>query len=372
MKTILWLCVRLCMDLCRVRAAREAEARMLRQQLMSRLLLGPRRPSIRPTDRAVAVARDARPLHGILRWCALVGLAGGLLSCQLPDRSLIHPREVPPQVQAWTNDVDKGPLRLHLVWAKPAGVGPFPTVLVHPDGSATASDMRGVLWDLASRGYLAVAADYRRLRAGTYRRTLFPWCEEAESTAVLEVLRAQPWVDPQRLAALGFSQGGILSLLLAAQAPDIKAVVAYYPVTDFPQWLAAARANLLERVVFHMIREYFRREAEGCPEATFQMLLYKASALYQAERIQVPVLLIHGDQDGAAPVEESRRLAARLAALGRDVELVVIAGGHHVFNFKHPVQAQEAWQVTLQWLAHHIRTYARIILNDGFLSCCMR
>jgi dipeptidyl aminopeptidase/acylaminoacyl peptidase len=65
---------------------------------------------------------------------------------------------------------------------------------------------------------------------------------------------------------------------------------------------------------------------------------------------------MHGDQDGAASVAESRRLAARLAALGRDVALVEVAGGHHVFNFKHPTQAQYAWQVTLQWLARYLDT----------------
>ena len=297
--------------------------------------------------------------HVILRWCTLVVIAAGLVSCQLPDRYLIYPKAVPPQVQTWAEDVDKGALRLHLEWARPQGAGPFPTVLVHPDGSATAADMRGVIWDLASRGYLAVAADYRRLRDGTYRRTLFPWCDETDITQVLEVLRAQPLVDTQRLAALGFSQGGIFSLLIAAHAPDVKAVVAYYPVTDFPQWLAAPRADLMKRLVFHMIREHFRREAEGCTEEAFQTVLQQASPLYQAERIQAPVLLVHGDQDGAAPVDESRRLAARLATLGRDVELVVIAGGRHVFNFKHPAQAQYAWQVTLQWLARHLGMASR-------------
>ena len=170
------------------------------------------------------------------------------------------------------------------------------------------------------------------------------------------MLRAQPLVDPHRLAALGFSQGGIFSLLIAAHDPDVKAVVAYYPVTDFPQWLAASHANLMKRLVFHMIREYFRREAEGCMEEPFQTVLQQASPLYQAERIHTPVLLLHGDQDGAAPVDESKRLAARLAALGRDVELVVIAGGRHVFNFKHPAQAQYAWQVALLWLARHLGT----------------
>ena len=323
-------------------------------QLRHRTISGISHPAICLTARAMVVTRNALPLRGILRWCTLVVLAGGLLSCQLPDRYLIYPKELPVHVQSWTEDVDKGLLRLHLVWAKPVGAGPWPTVLVHPDGSATAEDMRGVLWDLANQGYVAVAADYRWLHDGTYQRTLFPWCEEAEVTTVLKVLRVQPWVDEQRLAALGFSQGGIFSLLLAAQSPAIKAVVAYYPVTDFPRWLAAPRAPLLKRLVFHFIREYFRHDAERCPGVTFQTILANASALYQAERIQVPVLLIHGDQDGAAPVEESRRLAARLAALGRDVELVVVAGGRHVFNFKQPTQAQEAWQVTLQWLARHL------------------
>jgi dipeptidyl aminopeptidase/acylaminoacyl peptidase len=323
-------------------------------QLSHHTILGLRHPAICLTARALAVTRNALPRHVILRWCALVVLAGGLLSCQLPDRYLIYPKEVPVHVQSWAEDVDKGPLRLHLVWAKPEGTGPWPTVLVHPDGGAAAADMRGVLWELASQGYLAVAVDYRRLYDGTYQRTLFPWCEEAEVTTVLEVLRAQPWVDGQRLAALGFSQGGIFSLLLAAQSPEIKAVVAYYPVTDFPQWLAAPHAPLLKRLVFHFIREYFRHDAERCPGVTFQTLLANASALYQAERIHVPVLLIHGDQDGAASVEESRRLTARLAALGRNVDLVVIPGGRHVFNFKQPTQAQEAWQVTLPWLARHL------------------
>src|SRR5207245_7368882 len=118
--------------------------------------------------------------------------------------------------QSWTEDVDKRPLRLHLVWAKPVGAGPWPTVLVHPDGSATAADMRGVLWDLASQGYVAVAADYRRLHDGSYQRTLFPWCEEAEVTTILALLRTQPWVDGQRRVALGCTQGGSLGLLLAA------------------------------------------------------------------------------------------------------------------------------------------------------------
>jgi dienelactone hydrolase len=317
--------------------------------------------TLRTVENSMAVVRDTVSRCAIWRWCMLVVLTGSLLSCQRPNRYLIYPKQLPVHVQSWDDEVDKGPLRLHLIWAKPMGTGPWPTVLVHPDGGGTAADMRGVLWDLASQGYLAVAADYRRLYYGTYRRTLFPWCDEADTIAVIEVLRSQPEVDWPHLAALGFSQGGIFSLLLAAQTPEIEAVIAYYPVTDFPQWLAAAEAPFLKRLVFHFIRESFRRDAESCPGATtFQTMLSKASALYQAERIQTPVLLIHGDQDGAAPVAESKRLAARLTALGRDVELMVIPGGHHVFNFKNPTQAQAAWQATQQWLVRHLKAPPRV------------
>ena len=278
-----------------------------------------------------------------------------LLACQLPNHHLIHPREVPTQIQTWVEDVVQGPLAIHLEWARPAGSGPFPAVLVHPDGGSTAVQMRGVIWDLASHGYLVVAADYRRLLRGKYRRTLFPWRATAEVTAALELLRSHPLADPQRLAALGFSQGGVFSLLLAARVPEIKAVVAYYPVTDFAQWFAYHRPNPLQRLAFRVIRWHFRRQSEARNEAEFQAMLRQASPLSQAEDIVAPVLLIHGERDGAAPVEESQRLAAYLATLGREVELLVIEGGLHVFNFKQPEQATRAWQATLQWLARHLR-----------------
>jgi len=296
----------------------------------------------------------AMPLYPTIHWLSLLLVTGGLLSCQSPDHHLIHPTAIPPQVCTGTEIITTGPLRIRLEWAQPVGPGPFPAVLVHPDGGSTAHKMRGVLWDLASHGYLALAADYQRLSAGKYRRTLFPWRDASEVTAALAVLRMHPLADPNRLAALGFSQGGIFSLLMAAQAPEIKAVVAYYPVTDFLQWFAYPRPHLLQRLVFRMIRWYFRQQSGARNELEFQEILREASPLYKAERIMAPVLLIHGDRDGAAPVEESRRLAMRLAGLGREVDLVVMEGGRHVFNFKQPELAARAWQATLQWLARHL------------------
>jgi dipeptidyl aminopeptidase/acylaminoacyl peptidase len=141
---------------------------------------------------------------------------------------------------------------------------------------------------------------------------------------------------------------------MAARVADIKAVVAYYPVSDFVQWLHPRSANPLHRLVFRFIRGYFRRQSGARSAAEFEARLHQASVLYQAERIQAPVLLIHGAHDGAAPVEESIRLAERLRILGRPVELLIIEEGRHVFNFKHPAQAKWAWQATVEWLESYV------------------
>jgi dienelactone hydrolase len=148
-----------------------------------------------------------------------------ILSAGCLNHYLIYPEQDPAGVATWSADVTRGPLLVHLEWAQPPGSGPFPTVIVHPEGGKVAADMKGVTRDLARRGYLAVAVDYQRLIDGEFRRNTFAWREPSDPVAALELVRAEPGVDRGRIAALGFSQGGIYSLLMAAYSPDVKAVV---------------------------------------------------------------------------------------------------------------------------------------------------
>jgi dipeptidyl aminopeptidase/acylaminoacyl peptidase len=291
---------------------------------------------------------------------ALVAGLAGLAACGLPNHHLVHPREPAAGVLTWSADFARDPLRLHVEGARPSGPGPFPAVLVHPEGGKTAVDMRGVIWDLAGRGYVALAADYRRLIDGTYRRNLFAWRSPADATMVLDVTRAYPEVDQARLGVLGFSQGAVLSLLIAAHAPErIRAVVAYYPVTDFPHWFALERPNPFQRLAYDVIRWYFRRESGAATEDAFEAMLREASPYQVAEAIEAPVLLVHGARDTTAPVEESQRMADRLAAAGRPVELLVVEDGVHLFNFRQGDGAELAWQATSRWLDRHVRDAGR-------------
>jgi dienelactone hydrolase len=285
------------------------------------------------------------------------GLAGLLAaSCQPVNHFILHPQQLPTGINAWTEEVRRGDLVLRLEWAKPDGAGPFPAVLVHPEAGKTAADMRGVVFDLARSGYLAAAADYRRIIQGKLQTTMFPWREDAEAVIAYETLRGRPETERGRIGLLGFSQGGVYSLLMAAQVGEgVKAVVAYYPITDFSDWLDENRAgSFWERAVRGQIRSYFRTQSGAATDEEFAAVLRRASVMAQAEAITAPVLLIHGAKDATAPVEQSKKLYERLKELERKVELLVIPGAVHVFNFRNREQAATAWEATLRWLDRNL------------------
>lgn len=287
---------------------------------------------------------------------AALGVAG--CSSYFPDHYLVHPHEPAPGVVSWSETLTRDPLRIHVRGARPPGGGLFPAVIVHPEGGKTADDMQGILWDLAGRGYVAIAADYERLLDGAYRRNMFVWRSDADALAILDIARGYAEVDPERIGLLGFSQGGIYSLLLAAHAPErVHAVVAYYPVTDFPVFLSRPR------IAWSPVGWWFRRESGAKSDAEYDRMLRTASPYYVAEAITAPVLLIHGDRDTTAPLAESERMAERLRALHKPVQLLVVPGGRHIFNFRQPREAALAWTATIDWLDAYLlpRAYGSLV-----------
>jgi dienelactone hydrolase len=287
-------------------------------------------------------------------WLGIIPIL--LAGCMHTNHYLIHPREAAPEVIDWSADFARDEIAVHIEGARPPGPGPFPTVIVHPEEEETAADMRGVIWDLAARGYDAIAADYKRWIGGAYRRNSFAWRSSADLTLIIDVARAYPEVDRDRIGALGFSEGAVVSLLMAGHDPDrIKAVVAYYPITDFPHWYAGERSDLLPRVLFGLARWQLRVDSGAPNDDEFQRMLRLASPVYMAEFVRAPVLLIHGADDTLAPPEESGRMAERLKAYGDTTKLLLVPGGKRLFNFRQPQQATLAWDATLAWLDRYLR-----------------
>ncbi len=147
-----------------------------------------------------------------------------------------------------------------------------------------------------------------------------------------DVVQAVSWigtqsgVDPARVGLVGFSQGGQVSLLAGARAARVRAIVAYYPVTDVARWKTTTTNPDIPGYV----------QAVCEPGGTGPR-----SPLQNAASLTTPaVLLVHGDQDTRVPTEQSLLMHDALAALGRQTSLLLVPGAQHGFTVEQEAVAR--------------------------------
>lgn len=156
--------------------------------------------------------------------------------------------------------------------------------------------------------------------------------QSADAVAALDWLGTQPGVDPERLAIVGFSQGGQVALLAAARSSRVRSVVAHYPVTDVARWKVTT--------AYPQIPGYIEETCE--PQG-----LQAVSPVFHAADIGGPVLLVHGTRDDRVPLEQSRRMHAQLLEARRSSSLIVMPGATHRFTL---AQARMAFTATREHL----------------------
>jgi dipeptidyl aminopeptidase/acylaminoacyl peptidase len=215
--------------------------------------------------------------------------------------------------------------------------------------------MRGVLIDLANQGFLSVALNYERLINGEWAESTMPLRKKDEIDFIMKQVIQNPWVDTSNIGLLGFSLGGAHSLKIAERNPLIKAVVAYYPMTDFVGWAKSFENDFILSFIVNQIKSSYLDESSKHNDATHLDLVSKYSAINFANNIQASVLVIHGDNDQIAPLGYSKTFVKSLQVNGNEnSKLIVINNGTHGFNFKRSEKSSKSWFSTLDWMKQHL------------------
>jgi acetyl esterase/lipase len=207
----------------------------------------------------------------------------------------------------------------------------------------------GLLTQLAAAGFAVVSADYRL-------------SGEARFPAQLEdVYRALDWaaaageangVDPSRVLLWGDSAGGHLAALAAStrQNPQLRGIVAWYPITDLLSIQADADA--------------VGGEPHDTPDARETALLGgliqddlgvagQASPVAHAGAAQAPFFLAHGSTDLLSPYQQSVRLRDALLAAGKEVTLYTVEGAGHMWQGASRDQLRALLNATFAFLRQH-------------------
>ncbi len=181
--------------------------------------------------------------------------------------------------------------------AKPDGTGPFPAVVYLHGCSGLNTAARKRFSDLlTSWGYVSLAVDSFATR-GIEEACRRPMPDrQADAWGALLYLSKLPFVDRERIAVLGSSQGGIIAMRLASNH-DVK-------LFDVPDGL-----NFRTAVAFYPV----------CSVASRQLA--------------IPTLILIGELDDWTPAKNCEQWMALREGRGAPVKLVVYRGAYHAFDF---------------------------------------
>jgi pimeloyl-ACP methyl ester carboxylesterase len=258
----------------------------------------------------------------VLAW-ALAVAAGFLLASLAsfwlavrPPRLVIPyaPRDFRLSVEEVTIVTDDG-LRL-AGWLAPRPGAPA-VILLH-GYPAEKADMLPLAAALAPR-FTVLLYDQRYFGRSEGRATTLGFRERADLRRAVDLLAARGFAP---VGVFGFSLGGAVALLAAAEDPRIRAVAAYAPFADLRllgeelyAWLWLAK-----RPFVGMLRVWSR--------AAFGADITRPSPEEVAARLTIPVLLVASRDDEQIPFAHAERLRAALAGNPR-AEFDLDARGRH-------------------------------------------
>ena len=194
---------------------------------------------------------------------------------------------------------------------------------------------------LAAQGWIVFSLDNRGTpdRGKAFEDHLYRamgGVEVADQLAGVAWLKAQPYVDPARIAVIGWSYGGYMTLKLLQAAPGTFAAgVAGAPVT---RW---------ELYDTHYSERYM-----GDPRAVPQAYA-KADAVPDAGKMADPLLLIHGMADDNVVFDHSTALMAALQGNAQEFETMVYPGQTH--RVAGPKVSVHLWKTILAFLDRHVK-----------------
>lgn len=138
--------------------------------------------------------------------------------------------------------------RRDLLWAvrdAPAAAGKFPVVVYAPSLSSPAFENAEMMELLASHGYIVLASPALGIAERGQKADLaHAEAQAADIRFLIDHARSLPQADVGRIAAVGFSFGGLANVLAAAKDERIKALVSLDGTLRYHQQLVAQAHGL--------------------------------------------------------------------------------------------------------------------------------
>jgi dienelactone hydrolase len=211
------------------------------------------------------------------------------------------------------------------------GPGPKRTVVLF-DGMDNAKEMSVIFagLDFAKRGINTLAIDgpgqSETLRL---RRIVSRPDYEVAGRAAYDFVAARPEVDPKRVTVMGYSFGGYHAPRVAGMDKRYAGCVALGAMYwDMHAWQADIKARLAADTRSSFTSVFQFRWVIGAPDnATALEWAKKFSLEGVAQKIECPVLILHGENDRVVPLQEAKTLHQKIGAKNKTLKIFAAEEG---------------------------------------------
>ncbi|XOV78871.1 MAG: prolyl oligopeptidase family serine peptidase [Aestuariibacter sp.] len=196
----------------------------------------------------------------------------------------------------------------------------------------------------ASRGYVVIqpqfrgsagfGAEFTRKGRGEWGKKMMDDLEDAVAD-----LAQQGIIDPNKVCIAGISYGGYAAIAGATFTPDLyKCAISVNGISDVKLMMSRERRDHGKRSsVVAYWQDVIKNNSEDSE------LMEKISPINYAEKVKIPVLLIHGEKDLIVDVEQSENMFEKLKDANKDVTFVELPDeNHYLRNNSTRLQALKA------------------------------
>jgi len=202
--------------------------------------------------------------------------------------------------------------------------------LLFPHGGPSAREYKGFdYWTsfFVNRGYAVFRPNFRGSSGYGYKfaqSQMKSWglAMQDDLTDAAHWLIKQEIADPKRMCIVGASYGGYAAAMAAVKTPDLfKCAISFAGVSNLRSIVLKSRYYTNRKFIENQIG----RDIDD---------LKARSPMYQAHKIKIPMLLIHGDNDSVVNVRQSQDFYEELTDLNKPVKYIELEDGDHYLSIQ--------------------------------------
>ena len=154
---------------------------------------------------------------------------------------------------------------------------------------------------------------------------------------------AHPFVDKGRIGCIGASFGGFMSQYLVTKTDLFAAAISHAGISDITSYWGEGYWGY----------SYCEVSTANNYPWNAQEMIIRQSPLFNAEKVNTPILFLHGVADTNVPVGESIQMFTALKLLGKDTAMVLVKDqDHHILEYT----KRQKWQKTIfAWFAKYLK-----------------